>query len=511
MENNMPYAILTFFGIFTAVSLPAYAIAPAKYRHIVLLLISLICAGYFSPYGLLFMLITIFTTYLAGICMDEITKRNDTKGLEKQFRKQIKEKIKRKKKLIVFCYIIINLGILFVLKYFKMFFSFDIVPTAVKMVFPLGLSYYTLQSLSYVIDVFRGKYQAERNLLKLGLFISCFPQLHEGPFGRYNLLMPQMCRNEQIKKENVFSGVGQILWGLFKIFMVANRAAIISDEVFSHYVRYGGVTIVLGAVAFTLQLYAEFSGYIDVAAGISKIFGIKLTQNFDLPFIARDVAEFWRRWHISLGSWFRDYVFYPVSTSRWLRNLTKKMKMALGDFTTLTVSLLTVWFLTGLWHGASIKYICYGLYYFILMILLHKVSPVFSKLFEKLKINKESKLVILLQILKTQFFVLIGMLMFRANNLEDFLSMMKNIFRSGETFPFLKVLEMPEWIVLLLSMIVVIVSAVIKMKHINLEKLFNNLTTYQKYAVCFGACCIIIVFGAYGLDYLPPDPIYGGF
>lgn len=511
MENNMPYAMLALFGIFTAVSIPVYALTTVKYRHIVLLFVSLVCIGYFSPYGLMFMLITVFTTYFAGILMDEITRRNDTKGLEKQLRKQIKQKVKRKKKLVVFCYIIINVGILFVLKYFHMFFSFEIVPTAMKVVLPLGISYYTLQSLGYVIDVFRGKYQAERDILKLGLFISFFPQLHEGPFGRYDLLMPAMCRNEQIKKDNVFNGIGRILWGLFKIFMVANRASIISDAVFSNYTRYGGFTILLGGMAFTLQLYAEFSGYIDVASGISKIFGIELTKNFDLPFLARDVAQFWRRWHISLGSWFRDYVFYPVSTSKWLRKLTKKMTMAFSDFTTITVSLLAVWFLTGLWHGASVKYICYGLYYFILMILLNTCAPVFNKLLERLKINKENKLLIVLQMVKTQLLVLIGMIMFRANNFKIFLSMIANIFKSGEKFSLLKVIEIPELIVLILSLVVIIASAVIKMKKIDIEKLFDDLTTYQKYFVCFAAACIIIIFGAYGLEYLPPDPIYGGF
>lgn len=507
----MPYAILTFFGVFSAVSIPAYALAPAKHRHLVLLLVSLACAGLFSPTGFMFMVATIFTTYIAGIWMEEITKRNDTKGLEKELRKQIREKVKRKKKGVVFVYILINLGILFVLKYFKMFFSFDVMPTGVKILLPLGLSYYTLQSLGYVIDVFRGKYPAERDFLKLSLFISFFPQLHEGPFGRYDLLMPQMCRNEQIKKENIFSGAGQVIWGLFKIFMIANRAAMLSDEVFGNYSRYGGVTIVLGAAAFTLQLYAEFSGYIDVASGIAKIFGIQLAQNFDLPFIARDVAEFWRRWHISLGSWFRDYVFYPVSTSRWLRNLTKKMSRTWEDLTALTVPLLAVWFLTGLWHGASVKYIAYGLYYFILMIFLQKVSPMFGRLADRLKIDKDSKAVIVLQILKTQCLVLVGMLMFRAKDLKEFVAMMKQVVRPGDAFPLLEVLEMPELIVLVLSVLVVLAGAVIKMKKINIGEVFNNLNTYQKYAICFAACCIIIVFGAYGLDYMPPDPIYGGF
>ncbi len=507
----MPYAMLALFGIFAAVSIPAYAITTAKYRHVVLLLVSVACIGYYSPYGLLFMGITVVTTYFAGILMDEITKRNEIKGLEKQLRKQKRQEIKRKKKWVVFGYVVLNVGILFVLKYFHMFFSFNIVPAAMRVILPLGLSYYTLQSLSYVIDVFRGKYPAERDVLKLALFVSFFPQLHEGPFGRYDLLMSSMCKNEQIKKENLFNGIGRILWGLFKIFMVSNRAAMISDAIFNDYTRYSGWVILLGGMAFTVQLYAEFSGYIDVASGISKIFGIELTRNFDLPFLARDVAQFWRKWHISLGGWFRDYIFYPVSTSKWLRKLTKKMSMTFADFTTITVSLLAVWFLTGLWHGASMKYVCYGLYYFVLMMVLNTCGPLCSKLLVKLKIERENKLLIVLQMLKTQFFVLIGMIMFRASDFKVFLQMIANLFQKGEPFPLLKVIETPELIVLLGSLLVLVLSAVIKMKKIDIEKWFDSLETYQKYLVCFAAACVILIFGAYGLEYLPPDPIYGGF
>lgn len=507
----MPYAMLALFGIFTAVSVFLYAAVPAKYRHIVLLVTSLTCVGYLSRYGLFFILVTIFTSWLAGILMDEITKRNDTKGLEKQLRKQIKAKVKQKKKFVVFCYIFINIGILFTLKYFNMFFSFDLVPAVVKAALPLGLSYYTLQSLSYVIDVFRGKYKAEKDILKLGLFISFLPQLHEGPFGRYDLLMPQMCKNEQLKRKNIFNGIGRILWGLFKIFMIANRAAIISDAVFSGYAKYGGFTILLGGISFILQLYAEFSGYIDVAAGISKIFGIELTKNFDLPFLARDVSEFWRRWHISLGGWFRDYIFYPVSTSRWLRRLTKKMNTGFGDFTTITVSLFFVWFLTGLWHGASVKYIGYGLYYFVLMILLNALSPVFNKLWEKLHIDRENKVLVLIRIFKTQFLVLIGMLMFRAENLSVFFKMISRLFKSGEAFPLFNIIEIQDFVALILSLAVVIAGAVLKIKNIDVEERFDELSPYRKYFICFAVSCLIIIFGAYGLDYLPPDPIYGGF
>lgn len=517
----MPYKILLALAIFLLASGTIYAITPAKYRYLTLLAVSLLCIAWMSGYGVVFLLTTILTTYLSGMIMDKITEKNDTEGLDKQVRKQIKAKVKRQKKVVVSCYIAINLGILLVLKYFNFFsvssanllrfFGSNTTPLILKLAVPLGLSYYTLQALSYVIDVFRGKYKAEKNLFKLALFIAFFPQLHEGPFGRYDALMPQMCSGQRITLENLYNGVAKILWGLFKIFMVANRAAMISDAVFGSYEKYGGFTILLGGAAFTLQLYAEFSGYIDIARGISKVFGIELAQNFDMPFLAQNVAEFWRRWHISLGAFFRDYVFYPVSTSKGMRKLTQKMNFNVASFISVAVSLGVVWFLTGLWHGASGKYICYGLYYFLLIWAFNLVSPWTEKQLAKAGIKQDNKILICVRILKTWIYVLIGMMMFRAENMTVFFSMIGSIFRSGEQFALFQTMEVPDFVVLILSTLTMIAGAFLKLHHFDVEQRFNELTPYKKYAVCFLVFCVVVIFGAYGLDYIAPDPIYGGF
>ncbi len=517
----MPYKVLLALAIFLLVSGVLYAITPAKYRYLTLLIVSLLCIIWMSGYGAVFILATILTTYCSGIVMDKIVEQNDTKGLEKQVRKQIKAKVKRKKKVVVLVYLVINLGILLFLKYFNFFslsatkllnlFGADNAPFLLKIAIPLGLSYYTLQALSYVIDVFRGKYKAEKNILKLALFISFFPQLHEGPFGRYDLLMPQMCANKQITMDNLYNCVIKILWGLFKIFMVANRAAIISDAIFTNYTKYGGFTVLLGAAAFTLQLYAEFSGYIDIARGISKLFGIDLAKNFDMPFLAQNVADFWRRWHISLGAFFRDYVFYPVSTSKWLRKLTQKLSFDAANFVSVAMSLGIVWFLTGLWHGASEKYICYGLYYFLLIFAFNLLSPRVDKLLTNAGIRQDNKILMSVRVFKTWILVLIGMLMFRAENLSVFFSMIGSVFRSGEQFVLFQVIEAPDFFVLILSMLTMIAGAVLELYHFDIEQKFNQLTPYKRYAVCFFMFCVVMIFGAYGLDYIAPDPIYGGF
>lgn len=513
----MSYQILMVLGLFALFTPFAYMVTPSKYRYITLLAASLVAMVSMSGWGVLFLFATALTTYLAGRLLDKITQNHPTKGLEKPERKRIKALVKRKKKWVVFAYVVLNLGILLVLKYFN-FFASSVAKLfggetslLIKVAMPLGLSYYTLQALSYVVDVFRGKYKAERNFLKLFLFVAFFPQLHEGPFGRYDALMPQLESGQRLRAANAYNGVARILWGLFKIFMIANRAAILSDAVFGEYEKYGGFTVLFGGAMFTLQLYAEFSGYIDLARGVGKIFGIDLAQNFDMPFLAQNVADFWRRWHISLGAFFREYVFYPISTSKVLAKATEKMPFEASNFLTVTLSLFVVWFLTGLWHGASEKYIYYGLYYFILILIFNLLSPLVEKGLQKAKIAPENKVLAGLRIFKTLILVLIGMMLFRAENVPAFFSMMGSLFRVGEHFSLLKAIELPDLIMLILSTLVMLAGAILKLCHVEMEERYNALSPYKRYAICFTVFIFVTIFGAYGLDYLPPDPIYGGF
>ncbi|WP_273327118.1 MBOAT family O-acyltransferase [Vallitalea guaymasensis] len=460
-------------------------------------------------------------SYSAAIIMDRIPLKYSLEGLPKKERKQLRAIIKKKKRFVLAIYVIINIGILLTLKYFNFFASssigllgwlgINVSAPVIKIALPLGISYYTLQSISYVVDVLRGKYKAEKNIFKIALFISFFPQMHEGPFGRYDALMPQMTSGEQIKINNLYNGIAQMFWGMFKIFMVANRAAIISDAVFKNHESYGGFTVIIGVIAYTIQLYAEFSGYIDVAAGVSKIFGIGLAKNFDMPFLALNVGDFWRRWHISLGGWFRDYIFYPISTSRALMKIVKNLPAFLANLLTITIPLFFVWFLTGLWHGASSKYIVYGLYYFVLMIIFNLISPVVNKVLSKNNITSENRLIKSLRLTKTLMLVGIGMLMFRAENLLVFRQMLGSVFSRGSEFQLFSAIEPNDFIIFILSFIVILLSVIMKLKDIDIESRFEALSSYKKYWICFCVFCIVVIFGAYGLGYIPPDPIYGGF
>jgi len=512
------------FGLFITVVPGAYAVTPKRFRYLVLLLASIVSYAVYSGVMSVFLLFTIITVYFAGIGIDKVNKRCvlQCEGKEKPERKLLKKKAKSRGGLIMTAAIIINLGFLAVLKYFNFFaeagtgilnlFGLNLTSPAIHVILPLGISYYTLQALSYIIDVRGGKYAAEKNIFKLALFISFFPQLNEGPFGRYDKLAPGLFGGEKLKADNYYRGFLVILTGLFKILVVSDRLSLPVTEIFKNYSNYGGWVVALGALLFTVQLYAEFSGYIDIAAGIGKLYGIELAENFNLPFIAQDVSDFWRRWHISLGAWFRDYVFYPLSMNKTSMKIREKIGGKKAEFIILAFTLLIVWSLTGLWHGANLKYLVYGLYYFALMILHETLKPVFSGLYRLLKLNESGRLIKTLRIAKTLILVLIGMLLFRADNLTVFGKMFASMFSPvNNSFNALNFIELKDFILALIGAAVLIVFGIIKANGFSAYRFVCGRGFLVKYAVCFVFVLIVVIFGAYGSGYSAPDPIYGGF
>lgn len=249
--------------------------------------------------------------------------------------------------------------VLFVFKYLTfvvtqigLFFHRDF--SIVKIALPIGISFFTFQLLSYLFDIYYGKAQAQKSLLRVGLYISLFPQLIAGPIVRYNTIEKQITHREE--SIGLFAdGMMLFIWGLGKKVLVADYVAVIADNNFNSGVPLCVTTAWLGAVAYTLQIYFDFSGYSDMAIGLGRMFGFRFMDNFDYPYIARSATEFWQRWHISLGTWFRDYVYIPlggnrVSKTRWMWNL------------------FVVWGLTGIWHGANWTFLCWGLFYFLLLL-----------------------------------------------------------------------------------------------------------------------------------------------
>jgi D-alanyl-lipoteichoic acid acyltransferase DltB (MBOAT superfamily) len=253
--------------------------------------------------------------------------------------------------------IAINLGFLGFFKYYNFFvdsfanligeFGFVAHPWTLKIILPIGISFYTFHGLSYIIDVYKKKIKAERNPVDYALFVSYFPLLVAGPIERATHLLPQVKKIRIFNYEQAANGVRQILWGLFKKMVIADNCAPIVNEIFANHDQEPASRLVLGAVLFAFQIYGDFSGYSDIALGTSRLFGMELLKNFNYPYFSRDIAEFWRRWHISLSSWFRDYLYFPLGGSK-------------GGMWMKIRNTFAIFLVSGFWHGANWTFIVWG-------------------------------------------------------------------------------------------------------------------------------------------------------
>lgn len=265
--------------------------------------------------------------------------------------------------------IVLNLGILATFKYYDFFvsefgtlFGVSTESLLLRIILPVGISFYTFQALSYSIDVYRGNIKPTRDIIAFFAFISFFPQLVAGPIERATNLLPQFLQKRTFSYEQGVDGLRQILWGLFKKLVIADNCATYVNQVWATYDTQSGSTLLLAAILFTFQIYGDFSGYSDIAIGTAKLFGIKLMRNFNNPYLSRDIAEFWRRWHISLTTWFRDYVYIPLGGSH-----VSKAKIVRNTF--------VIFLLSGIWHGANWTFLAWGAFYaalFLPLILLGK-------------------------------------------------------------------------------------------------------------------------------------------
>lgn len=261
--------------------------------------------------------------------------------------------------------IALNLGILFLFKYFNFFASgfsemaatlgFQVSPVTLRLILPVGISFYTFQALSYTIDIYKGKIKPSKDPVAFFAFVSFFPQLVAGPIERSTQLLPQFARKRDFSYEEAADGTRQILWGLFKKMVIADNCAVAVNQIFDNYGQYGGSTLLVGGILFAFQIYGDFSGYSDMALGISRLFGFSLMRNFNYPYFSRDIAEFWRRWHISLSTWFRDYLYIPLGGSRGSRLQSIR-------------NVMIIFMVSGLWHGANLTFICWGAFHGLLFL-----------------------------------------------------------------------------------------------------------------------------------------------
>lgn len=378
--------MLTAYGFACAT---VYHLFPMRLRWVALLLMSL---GFYAGRGLAglpFMLLTMLTTWLCALLIGRAGEnmkaqlRDRKDALTKEEKQQIRAAVKRRQRVLMLAALLLNFGMLAVLKY-----TDDVLgwfgAQPLGLLLPLGISFYTFQSMGYLLDVYHGKIAAERNPAKFALFISFFPQLIQGPIARYDQLAPQLMRGHAFRFEDAQRGTLLILWGLFKKLVIADRAFPFVEAVFSSEPgACGGAVIALAVLAYSLQQYCDFSGGIELVAGIAQLFGVELAPNFRRPYFAVSLGDFWRRWHISLGSWMRDYVFYPFALTRPMNRLQKAAKARFGAEVSraLPAALgnLLVFLLVGVWHGATANYILWGLYNGLILAFSALMEPAYKR------------------------------------------------------------------------------------------------------------------------------------
>ena len=341
--------------------------------------------------------------------------------------------------------VVINIGILAVFKYYDFFisefgamFGINTSSLLLRVILPVGISFYTFQALSYSIDVYRGKIKPTKDVIAFFAFISFFPQLVAGPIERATNLLPQFLQKRTFSYDQGVDGVRQIVWGLFKKIVIADNCATYVDQVWSSYGTQSGSVLLLAAILFTFQIYCDFSGYSDIAIGTAKLFGIRLMRNFNTPYFSRDIAEFWRRWHISLTSWFRDYVYIPLGGSRpkidnrWIDNRwTETSKKFI-----IIRNTVVVFMLCAIWHGANWTYVMWGLYHVVLFVPLILLNRTHRYKSGEWRVESQERRDVW-RILLTFVLATIGWIIFRAPTVADAWGYISTMCSAGWEWPYI--------------------------------------------------------------------------
>ncbi len=524
----MSFVSLSFF-VFLAVCFLCYFAMPKKWRWTVLLAASMVFYWLVSGALIAFLLLTAATTYGTALWVEKIQNRGAEafKDLDKAQRKQAKNAATKKCRWVLLGVMALNFGFLAFLKYNGALYSalaalgglwgFTVWDFTRSIVFPLGVSFYTFQSMGYLFDVYRGKAKAEKNPLKLLLFVSFFPQIVQGPIGRWGDLAPQLFEGHSFDYRQAKFGAQLIAWGAFKKLVIADRAAVLVNTVFKGYPDpYHGPVLWVAVLFYTVQIYTDFSGGIDIARGAAQMVGVTLAENFRRPYFAPTIAEFWRRWHMTLGAWCRDYIFYPLSLSKPFNKLSKRGRKWFGNragkLIPVILSQFIVFLIIGMWHGSQFKYIAFGMYHgaFIIGGILLE-EPLF-RLTERLHIRRDARWFKVFQILRTFFIVVYGRFFSQAGSFRQALTMMVSCFTPA-ALPNLLGLGIGGREMLLLGLAVLALFGVslAQERGICLREWLADRPAPVRWAVYVIGIFSILIFGAYGKQYDATAFIYMGF
>jgi D-alanyl-lipoteichoic acid acyltransferase DltB (MBOAT superfamily) len=483
----------------------------ANYQAGILFIFSAVFYGWAAPHwACVFIVSTTVITYFCAIIMQ--------KNISSSYDPDKKKKIR----IAFIVALTADLGILLVLKYGNFFARPFLNGSQLGFILPLGLSFYTFHTLSYLIDVQREVVKAEKNPFRLMLFVGFWPSITVGPLNRYNNLAPQFKNIHWFNYKNATFGAQRLLMGLFKKMVIADRVALAVNTAWSDPEGWQGFWCLLAVFLFVLQLYCDFSGCCDICIGASQILGIKLPENFNHPFKARSVQEYWQRWHITLGLWLKDYIFYPTLKSSWLQNLNKYLKVKKNKKAAKKITnylgLFILWFSVGFWHGANWTFIIgTGLLYWIYILIGREFGTAANKFVnKKLHINTESKPYVMWQQLRTFLQVCVGLLLFRSADLGQAWDIFLNIFKSTNNIPnsfigiiLMQILGMDFRDIVVLFIALGIFFFIQKMKQP--AQTIANISLPIRWFLYIGLILIVVLTGVYGTGANANEFIYQQF
>lgn len=464
------------FLIFFPIVVFLYFSMPHKHRWLLLL----ICSYYFymswkAEYAILIIVSTVID-YIVGIKIYESKTQKD-------------------KNMFLGLSLLSNLGMLFVFKYFNFFsdsariilqkFAIPLDPLTIKVLLPVGISFYTFQALSYTIDIYRGKMKPQKHLGIFALYISFFPQLVAGPIERARDLLPQFLEKHYFDYKKATDGLKQMLWGFFKKVVIADRLSLVVNTVYNDPTNYTGIPLILATFFFAFQIYCDFSGYSDIAIGAAKVMGFKLTENFKRPYFSRSLSEFWKRWHITLCTWFKDYLYIPlggnrVSVPRWYLNL------------------LTVFIVSGLWHGANLTFVIWGALHGFYLIFEIITKPFKDKVLKITKLNGLPRLVQIMEIGLTFALVNIGWIFFRANNIGDAIYILSHLL-NGLSLNFSGIDIGIGWVNMVMIFLIIGLMEFVHMIQENggMMQFLDNKPVILRWAIYLTIMIFIVLFGVF--------------
>lgn len=434
----------------------------------------------------------------------------------------LKRGTSKKKKILVFT-LILNFGLLAFVKYTE--FLLDNVNALLKswqigytipgmeILVPVGISFYTFQITGYLLDVYWGRDKAETSLPRFFLFASFFPQIIQGPISKHKTLGAELNKEHSFSIQNIKYGLQLMLFGFFKKLVIADTAAVAVNTVFSQIDHAYGLTVIAGILCYCIQLYCDFSGGIDVIRGSAELFGITMQENFKRPFFSKSIAEFWRRWHISLGIWMKDYIFYPISLSKWMNKMGQRCRKLFGSQIGRKLPVcfanIIVFFLVGIWHGPNWQFIVYGIYNGLIIAISSLLTPWYQKLYDVTHIRKESVFMKVFQMIRTFLLVNLGWYFDRSTCLTDAFVLMKHTLIRGteqiHAAGFLG-LHKYQYAYMLIGCMILFTVSVLQEKGMEVRKRIDTLPLLIKWALW-----LMLLFAIPLMGYFSPDASVGGF